>query len=121
MRTTALALCCLLLASPLAGCLDFLRSGDDVFDEPEPLRINHIQVLGTHNSYHIEPFGPTIRAYDYTHEPLDVQAEDYGIRQFELDVLGEGLEQGRGRKVLEGLSGIIQCANQEKTALQHGT
>ena len=47
--------------------MDFLGSGDGVFDEPEPLRINHIQVLGTHNSYHVEPFGPTIRAVSYTH------------------------------------------------------
>ena len=86
MRTVALALCCLMLSTPLAGCMDFLGSGDGVFDEPEPLRINHIQVLGTHNSYHIEPFGPTIRAYDYTHEALDIQAEDFGVRQFELDV-----------------------------------
>ena len=86
MRTVALALCCLMLLTPLAGCLGSINSGDNIFDEPEPLRINHIQVLGTHNSYHIEPFGPTIRAYDYTHEPLDVQAEDFAVRQFELDV-----------------------------------
>ncbi|MGB1854703.1 MAG: Ca2+-dependent phosphoinositide-specific phospholipase C, partial [Candidatus Thalassarchaeaceae archaeon] len=86
MKTVTLALCCLMLSTPLAGCIDFLGSSDGVFDEQEPLRINHIQVLGTHNSYHIEPFGPTIRAYDYTHEALDVQAEYFGVRQFELDV-----------------------------------
>ena len=77
-----------MLLTPLAGCLGSINSGDSIFDEPEPLRINHIQVLGTHNSYHIEPFGPTIRAYDYTHEPLDVQAEDFAVRQFELDFGG---------------------------------
>ena len=86
MRTTALAMVLLMLAAPLAGCGGIFGSGDGVFSEPEPLRINHIQTLGTHNSYHIEPFGPTIRAYDYTHEALDVQAEDFHVRQFELDV-----------------------------------
>ena len=75
-----------MLSAPLAGCLDSISSGDGIFEDPEPLRINHIQVLGTHNSYHIKPFGPTIRAYDYTHEQLHVQAEDFGVRQFELDV-----------------------------------
>ena len=84
MRTTALALCCLMLAAPLAGCMDIF--GADADEESEPLRINHIQVKGTHNSYHIKPFGPTIRAYDYTHQPLDIQAEQQGVRQFEIDV-----------------------------------
>lgn len=50
------------------------------------MRINHIQVKGTHNSYHLKPPGPTIRAYDYSHEPLDVQAGQFDVRQFELDV-----------------------------------
>ena len=86
MRSTALALCFLMLAAPLAGCFEMLPGGGDDSSDPEPLRINHVQVLGTHNSYHIKPFGPTIRAYDYTHEPLDVQAESFGVRQFELDV-----------------------------------
>ena len=75
-----------MLAAPLAGCFEMLPGGGDDSSEPEPLRINHIQVLGTHNSYHIKPFGPTVRAYDYTHEPLDIQAESFGVRQFELDV-----------------------------------
>ena len=91
MRTTALALACLMFVAPLGGCLDTLGigggDGGGLFDdESEPLRINHIQVKGTHNSYHIEPFGPTVRAYDYTHEPLDVQAREQGVRQFEIDV-----------------------------------
>ena len=51
-----------MLSTPLAGCLDSISSGDGIFEEPEPLRINHIQVLGTHNSYHIKPFGPAISA-----------------------------------------------------------
>ena len=57
------------------------------------LRVNHIQMLGTHNSYHIERDGITHPELRYTHEPLDVQL-DMGVRQFELDlywVPGAGL------------------------------
>jgi hypothetical protein len=48
------------------------------------LRINHIQAMGTHNSYHVSP-GPTIKGLDYTHRPLPDQL-DSGARQFELDI-----------------------------------
>jgi len=77
----------ILLTSPMSGCF----SNNDLEKDSEeedltPLRINHIQVKGTHNSYHLEPLGPTIRAYEYSHQPLDVQAEEQGVRQFEIDV-----------------------------------
>jgi hypothetical protein len=48
------------------------------------LRINHIQAMGTHNSYHVSP-GPTVKGLDYTHRPLPEQL-DSGARQFELDI-----------------------------------
>jgi hypothetical protein len=51
----------------------------------DKLRLNHIQVLGTHNSYHIAPENP-IDAWAYTHKPLNVQLGSHGIRQFELDL-----------------------------------
>ncbi len=61
----------------------------------EPLLLNHIQVIGTHNSYHVRPpdwifetLGPIrddVKAWDYTHDPLDVQL-DNGVRNFELDL-----------------------------------
>jgi hypothetical protein len=61
------------------------------------MRLNHVQVLGTHNSYHIEPrpallqaiasFDPQAAAsMEYTHRPLDEQLGLLGIRQVELDV-----------------------------------
>jgi len=84
MRTTAIVLCLLILLAPFGGCLGLGMDSEE--SEPEELRINHIQVLGTHNSYHLKPFGPTIRAYDYSHETLDIQAGQFGVRQFELDV-----------------------------------
>jgi hypothetical protein len=60
---------------------------------------NEIQVLGTHNSYHIAPrpqllsllvaFDSAFAAFDYTHLPLDEQFSTEGIRQIELDVFAD--------------------------------
>lgn len=71
----------------------FLR--DDEKKEPSAypldgsLRLNQVQVLATHNSYHIQqdvpiPASPTTQ---YTHVPLDQQLESQGVRSFELDVV----------------------------------
>ena len=61
--------------------------------------LNEIQVLGTHNSYHIVPrpqllsllvaFDSAFAAFDYTHLPLDEQFSTQGIRQIELDVFAD--------------------------------
>jgi hypothetical protein len=60
------------------------------------VHLNEVQVLGTHNSYHIRPLEPLWSALldfaalfyqiDYTHIPLDQQFDTQGIRQIELDV-----------------------------------
>lgn len=60
------------------------------------LRINQLQMVGTHNSYHIAPepdllkrvcfFSKDAAAWDYTHLPLAEQFEHQNIRQIELDV-----------------------------------
>lgn len=63
----------------------------------ECVRLNEIQVIGSHNSYHLrgqEPFWtafsnfvPDIaRSLDYTHPPLANQFSDQAVRQIELDV-----------------------------------
>jgi hypothetical protein len=59
------------------------------------VRLNEIQVLGTHNSYHIAPAPPLLAALgergkniDYTHRPIVEQLER-GIRKFELDVFAD--------------------------------
>ncbi|HIA25580.1 MAG: hypothetical protein CXX81_03795 [Methanobacteriota archaeon] len=88
MRARALTLAVLMLLASFVGCLGFEKS-DGLDNEEEtttPLRINHVQMKGTHNSYHVKPTGPTIRDYDYSHEPLDTQAEEFDVRQFEIDV-----------------------------------
>jgi hypothetical protein len=58
--------------------------------------MNEIQVLGTHNSYHVAPepamltrLGERGRNIDYTHRPLTEQLSRLGIRQFELDVFAD--------------------------------
>jgi hypothetical protein len=60
------------------------------------VRMNQIQVLGTHNSYHVEPdpilvqqlgpLFPDIVQLEYTHVPLAQQFSGQGIRKIELDV-----------------------------------
>ena len=61
--------------------------------------LNQVQVLGTHNSYHIQPraqlldiltlFDPAFFAWEYTHLPLEEQFATQGIRQIELDVFAD--------------------------------
>jgi hypothetical protein len=74
----------------LIGALRFASSARG--DEPatiDELRINQIQVVGTHNSYHVrKQTGSNSRGvpeWNYTHAPLDVQL-DRGVRSFELDL-----------------------------------
>lgn len=52
-------------------------------------RLNHLQALGTHNSYHVSP-GSLVTQWDYTHRPLDEQLESQGVRKFELDLFFRG-------------------------------
>lgn len=63
----------------------------------ECVRINQIQVIGSHNSYHLrgqEPFWSafsnfvpdTAASLDYSHPPLANQFSDQAVRQIELDV-----------------------------------
>src|SRR5262249_35038943 len=63
-------------------------------------RLNQIQVIGTHNSYHVAP-APAVLEWiastgrrraeglDYTHRPLAEQFSRLGIRQIELDVFAD--------------------------------
>jgi hypothetical protein len=66
----------------------------------DDVRINELQVIGSHNSYHLAPDGGIAAGLaglapefweqiDYTHLPLTEQLDDFGIRQFELDVFAD--------------------------------
>ena len=83
-----------LVLAVLAGC-----ASDDRRDEGPPtrrldrtLRLNQIQVLGTHNSYHVAPgAGPNLTPErDITQASLTVQLERQSVRQIELDVHASG-------------------------------
>jgi Phosphoinositide phospholipase C, Ca2+-dependent len=63
-------------------------------------RLNQLQVIGSHNSYHVAPDGAIrellvsrnvqrAQALDYTHRPLAEQFATSGIRQVELDVYAD--------------------------------
>lgn len=77
MRRAAPSLCAL----ALAGCT--AEPGHPLDDV---LRLNHVQMKGTHNSYHVEPPEPLDASWRYTHAPLAEQLETQGVRGFELDV-----------------------------------
>ena len=81
MSKAAILMAALMGASSLGGCLSLDGSGGIFGDEDpkDPLRLNHVQMKGTHNSYHIEPLVSPTREYMYTHEPLDVQASQRGV------------------------------------------
>lgn len=72
----------------------------EVRPEDRNLRLHQIQVIGTHNSYHLAP-APEIMnligltgkavsdAIDYSHPILETQYGQYGIRQIELDIYAD--------------------------------
>lgn len=77
----------------VAALMASLASAEDV-------RLNQIQVIGTHNSYHVAPSGPVMelialrspedaRSLDYTHRPLHDQFSRLGVRQIELDIFAD--------------------------------
>ena len=73
----------------------FLTICPVVFAGNAPLLLNQIQVIGTHNSYHLRPSDVMLEtaasvtneaaSMNYSHDPLDVQL-DNGVRSFELDI-----------------------------------
>ena len=79
------------------GALSFFSCGGCLASHA--LRINEIQVIGSHNSYHagltpgvaklLQARKPkAFDELDYQHAPLTVQL-DHGIRQVELDIYGD--------------------------------
>lgn len=71
----------------------------NILQAEEP-RLNQIQVIGSHNSYHCSPppevleiIGKfqkdAVEAWGYTHPTLTKQLADWNVRQFELDVYAD--------------------------------
>ena len=98
-------------AALVAGC----SSKDGAVAGPDPVpRLNQIQFLASHNSYHVRAEPPLfdtllkfsedlVRTIEYSHPPLDEQL-DLGLRGIELDVVADpdgGRFQNRlGPKIL---------------------
>lgn len=73
---------------------------DTGYPRDDELRLNEVQVVGTHNSYHL-PLNPVFKAgleelypgltalWDYEHRPLPEQFGELGVRQIELDVFAD--------------------------------
>ncbi|MEW5848127.1 MAG: Ca2+-dependent phosphoinositide-specific phospholipase C [Myxococcota bacterium] len=83
---TALVASLALMGCPLTsssnvdgGPAPFVYAEDDVWT------MFQIQAKGTHNSYHYRGDADLL-AWNYTHAPLDEQAERQGVRAFELDL-----------------------------------
>lgn len=54
------------------------------FSAATVLRLNDVQTVGTHNSYHVAPFFAMSAEWKYTHLPITEQL-DAGVRSLELD------------------------------------
>ena len=99
----------------VAACMVLAVRGDAA----DGIRFNEIQVIGTHNSYHIAP-EPAMMALiergregraasiDYTHRPLWEQFALLGIRQIELDVFAD--PKG-GHYAMPGARALVKAAN----------
>ena len=105
---------CLLLVLTLFPLATFGQSAT----QDKTLRINQLQWIGTHNSYHagfapseaalLQKLNPTaFEGLDYSHLPLDQQF-DGGIRQIEIDVYSD--EHG-GRFSHPAITDMVASAN----------
>lgn len=80
---------------PAVTCFILTLLADAPSVDAGELRLNQIQVVGTHNSYHLRPnqsvfnlavaVQPDAKEWDYSRETLDQQL-DHGVRNFELDM-----------------------------------
>lgn len=87
----------LLAATSLVAVGGAAPAGAETALDPDAVRLNEVQVVGSHNSYHLaaSPEETAVRRsfigdaddlMQYAHVPLDQQLEEQKVRQFELDV-----------------------------------
>ena len=100
------------------ACFAFFLGLDSTGVAGDGPRLNQMQVIGSHNSYHLAPH-PNIQgmlgararevalALDYTHRPLAEQFSQLGLRQIELDLFadpkGGRYAEPAARKILKSL------------------
>lgn len=74
-----------------------LRDPSGTLEDTREVRLNEIQLIGTHNSYHIRPDEVALKviastvareadAIDYSHRPMIEQLDALNVRHFELDL-----------------------------------
>ena len=102
-------------SGPRSAGVDCQSVTADTIDEC--VRLNEIQVLGTHNSYHLAPATPVMqwlgersRNIDYSHRSLDEQLSRLNIRKLELDVFadpdGGRFAEPAARRLMNGLEPV---------------
>jgi hypothetical protein len=75
-------------------------AADETLADDLDLRLNQIQVIGTHNSYHLAPEPALMKliglagrglaeSIDYTHRPIVEQLDQLGMRQLEFDLYAD--------------------------------
>jgi Phosphoinositide phospholipase C, Ca2+-dependent len=103
-RLVAALAAALLLVTVLGACRPPRPGGGGGGHGPQ-VRLNEIQVLASHNSYHVEAepklfaalrsfLGAAADGIEYTHRPLATEL-DAGVRQLELDVFVDDPAGGR--------------------------
>jgi len=110
-----------------AGWLSGRSAGGLTAGDPASLpadrapRLHQIQLLGTHNSYHLEPDPAAMAlirlaapreadANAYSHRPLEEQLDRLGLRLFELDLYRDD-EGGKFAKPLAYVTALQQGAD----------
>ena len=76
----------------LLGCTNDTPQEEDCdpplipYEEDSRLAFQHLQAIGSHNSYHVETTNGQIEEWEYTHDAISVQLASQGVRQLELDL-----------------------------------
>ena len=81
-----LAACTSLDGEAGADSAPFDTAGPSPYTKDDVLRLNHVQALGTHNSYHQRTVPTLDASWAYDQPTLTDQLELHGVRQFELDL-----------------------------------
>ena len=113
------------LLTALLFCFSEVKSQD--FISIDSLKINQIQTLGSHNSYHqrankfmlrfmkglnaVAPKDFKPKDLDYAHEPLFVQLDSFHLRSFEIDIYADPKGGQFYKRIKNNLLGKPKASN----------
>ncbi|KAG6008625.1 hypothetical protein E4U21_004265 [Claviceps maximensis] len=82
----------------------------------DAIRMNQMQVIGSHNSYHVEAsaaekkfmeqLSPSVEDLFYGHDKLDVQLKEQHVRNLELDILADPHGGLYAKPLIRSLAGL---------------